>query len=35
MGDINKVMMVTVNIMAGAGINTSERQLLMDHLPMN
>jgi hypothetical protein len=35
MGDINKVMMGAVKIMAGAGIMISGRQLLMDRVPMN
>jgi hypothetical protein len=35
MGDINKVMIAEVSNITGAGIITPERQLLMDHLPMN
>jgi hypothetical protein len=34
-GDINKVMIAVVNIMADAEMITSERQLLMDSIPMN
>jgi hypothetical protein len=34
MGDINKVMIAVINIMAGAGIIPSERQLLMVLTPM-
>jgi hypothetical protein len=35
MGDINKVMIAAAIIIADAGIIASERQLLMDHVPMN
>jgi hypothetical protein len=35
MGDINKVMMGVVKNREFEGIFTSERQLLMDHIPMN
>jgi hypothetical protein len=35
MGDINKVMMAAVKIMADEELITSERQLLMDRIPMN
>jgi hypothetical protein len=35
MGDINKLMIAEVKMMADAGIITPERQLLMDSIPMN
>jgi hypothetical protein len=35
MGDINKVMMEAVKIMVDEELITSERQLLMDCIPMN
>jgi hypothetical protein len=35
MGDINKVMIAEAGIAAGTAMITPERQLLMDHIPMN